>query len=337
MNTDYLQTLRYKLQRRVRRLNSMGFQLFHSGLQQLWGFLQNEPLLKGILEILEVESIQVAAEADQLLSAHQAIACATEKENILCCYLVLKHCAESENPRIEESLGHLYTHETMFDSMVERFRDVFVEPFYDYLDEALDERALMLSLLRRYKQRCEWFHRDRLFRLWTEDTQRGEKKLALDLYEYLFDQGIDFHIEPKSASGEADLVSSQTGEQRLVADAKIFDPGRNKGKSYVIRGFNQIYTYTRDYNEPFGFLVIFKTCEDSLHFTLPEKASAAPFLSHNNKTIFFVVVDLYPYENTASQRGPLRSVEISASELVSSIAEGVAEKSADTGGAAVAR
>jgi hypothetical protein len=190
--------------------------------------------------------------------------------------------------------------------------------------------VLILSLLIRYKRRCEWFERDRLFKTWCLNTQRGEKNLAVDLYGYLFDQGLNFQIEPTSASGEADLVASQIGEEPLIADAKIFCPEKGKGGSYLRAAFNQVYTYTLDFNEPYGFLVIFKTSEDSLHFALPEKAASAPFLTHNNKTIFFVVIDLYPHDLPASKRGQLRSIEITESDLISRISEETAESLSDS-------
>jgi len=39
--------------------------------------------------------------------------------------------------------------------------------------------------------------------------------------EYLHDQGIDFSIEPKSASGKPDLVTEQVGDNKVVADANV--------------------------------------------------------------------------------------------------------------------
>jgi len=39
------------------------------------------------------------------------------------------------------------------------------------------------------------------------------------------DQGLGLSIEPTSTPGEADLISAQTGDDRLVADVKIFEPG----------------------------------------------------------------------------------------------------------------
>ncbi len=85
------------------------------------------------------------------------------------------------------------------------------------------------------EQKCEWFQRTKLYEAWLENTQKGEKILALHLYEYMHDQGVDFSIEPTSASGEADLVSAQTSDEPLIADAKIFNPAKSKGKNYIAR------------------------------------------------------------------------------------------------------
>jgi hypothetical protein len=36
MNPDYVQNLRYKLQKRFRRLNAAGWEIFHYALKQFW-------------------------------------------------------------------------------------------------------------------------------------------------------------------------------------------------------------------------------------------------------------------------------------------------------------
>jgi hypothetical protein len=140
---------------------------------------------------------------------------------------------------------------------LDSFRSLYLHPLYEYIDEHVDDRSYVLYALTRYKQACEWFGRKRLFDLWQADTQRGEHLLAMDLYEYLHQCGIDFHIEPFSASGEADMVSLQTGsDEPLIADVKIFNPDKSKGAPYLIKGFHQLYRYTCDYNEPVGYLII---------------------------------------------------------------------------------
>ena len=173
---------------------------------------------------------------------------------------------------------------------LEKIRDVFLEPFYEYVDEHLDDQQAILYFLRRYKHRCEWFHAERLRQAVTHDTQKGEKTLALALYEYLHDQGIDLHIEPHSASGIPDFVADQVGKERVVADTKLFWPEKSKGKSYIISGFNQVYTYACDYNEPCAYLVIFKMSHERLNFLVPSTQASFPSLTVNNKTVFFVLV-----------------------------------------------
>lgn len=329
MNADYLQVIRYRLQRRFRRLHSTGFGLFHFALQQFWAFLRENSILRGSLDVLDVRALSVKSEVDGLLSGNQSIAFRTEQENVLASYLVVKHCAESQDLRAEQNIGAIYglpSGKRQLDEWVECFKDIFLEPLYDFLDESLDERALILSLLVRYKRRSEWFEREYLYKIWSEDTQHGEKSLAVDLYKYLFDQGLNFQIEPTSASGEADLVASQIGDEPLIADAKIFCPDRGKGKPYLIGAFNQVYTYTLDFNEPYGFLVIFNTSDVSLHFVLSEKSASAPLVTHNNKTIFFVVIDVYPNNPSASKKGQLRSVEITESDLVNRISGEATQK-----------
>jgi hypothetical protein len=187
---------------------------------------------------------------------------------------------------------------------------------YEYLDEHIDDNRAILSVLRNYKHRCEWFQSKRLFDLYCDgkENRKAEKNLAFDLYEFLFLQGIDFSIEPSSASGEADLVNAQDSEDRLIADVKIFD-GENKRKSYIISGFHQVLTYTRDYNQPFGYLVIFKTCERGLNISGSDQEQSIPMISMGGKTIFFLIVDIYQYEKTASQRGKLETVHLSPEDF----------------------
>jgi hypothetical protein len=327
---DQVEQLRARLQQRVSRLESTGFELFHFRVQQVWAFFRDEPFFRGLLDLVEIRAERLKPEVEAFLSTagrtDGAICYSTEEDELLASYLVLKACAESDDQRIEATLGRQYAHDSHFDVMNAAFRSVFVEPLCSYLYEAIDERGVLLAALRRYKHRCEWFRRDALYTIWQADTQRGEKRLALDLYEYLFDEGIAFHMEPSSVSGEADLVSSQIGEERLILDAKIFNPTKARGKTYLRNAFNQIYTYTLDYNEPFGVLAIFNTSDQPLHLALTGCVGATPFLSHNHKSIFFLVIDIYPHEVSASKRGSLQSVAVSTEDLVTALVNSFASK-----------
>ena len=87
----------------------------------------------------------------------------------------------------------------------------------------------------------------------------------------------------------------------MIADTKLFWSERSKGKSYIISGFNQAYTYACDYNEPCAYLVIYKMCNEGLNFLVPASEASFPSLTVNNKTIFFVVVDIFEHGDIGEQ------------------------------------
>jgi hypothetical protein len=223
---------------------------------------------------------------------------------------------------IEIGIGHNLTSDTHHDSALEAFRTAFIEPVHEYLDEQMDDQRAILALLRRYKHKCESFQRRQLFGLWSSNTAKGEELLAFHLYEYLHDRGVNLAIEPYSESGRVDMVAAQNSDDPLIADAKVFHP--DKGKPYICHGFHQIYQYTLDYNEPFGYLVIFKTCPEDLKFALTGQEQSVPFVVHNHKTIFLLTIDIFPHERPASKRGYLKSYEITQDELIRPADDGTA-------------
>ncbi|MCH7500528.1 MAG: hypothetical protein IH886_11055 [Nitrospinae bacterium] len=289
-------------------------------MKQFWGFLNENPIIFGILEHLEKRCPEMKSNAEKIIN-NEALLFDEEIENVGTAYFILKMSVQSDDDHMEVKIGRIYSKATNYNEMLEPYKEIFLEPLYEYIDEHLDDQGALLALLKKYKHKCEWFQREHLFNQWEEDTQRGEKHLALHLYEYLHDQGLNFYIEPASISGEVDLISAQIGNERLVADVKIYNPDKSKGKPYLIAGFNQIYTYTWDYNEPFGYLIIFNTALENIQFALAEKSQSVPFLTHNNKTIFLLVIDIFPYEKSASKRGPLKSVQITEQELIKIIQE----------------
>lgn len=321
MKDKLVQALRYKLQKRIRRLNSADFGHFPFILRVFFKYFEAQPLLAGIRdELLAKPDAQgLDGSLDKILSG-QGVLGETEAESAALGYLILKKLADSPpDPRTIYTLGGAYGASGTQDEHLEMVRTVFLEPFYEYVDEHIDDQQAILYFFHRYKHRCEWFHSERLRKLLEEDTQKGERSLAFDMYEFLHDEGIDFHIEPKSASGIADFVADQVGDDRVVADAKIFWPEKSKGKAYIISAFNQAYTYACDYNEPCAYLVIYKMCREDVNFLVPPSDSMFPRLTLNNKTVFFVVVDIFEHGVPASKRGPLKSLDISDKELIQSV------------------
>ncbi len=200
------------------------------------------------------------------------------------------------------------------------FFKLFVLPLAIYLDELLLDQRFILTFLIRYQQKCEWFQRKSLNDLWgrASEQKRGEWQLRRHLLEYLHDQGFDLIEEPASASGEVDLIATYGNEQRLIIETKVFNPERSLGRDYIARGFSQAYSYTEDYNEQGGYLVIFKTSETDLRLRVVDEQQLVPFVIHNNKTIFLVAIDISP-KPTASKRGRIKGIEISEEDLIKAV------------------
>lgn len=318
MDTELIQALRYKLQRRVRRLNSTDYTLFHFSLKQFWRFLQKSTVIFGIIDDLKKRYPQMSEEIDPMFSKEirkDGLLWDDEDKQAAASIFIVERCINSDDQRVEVNIGRRYSDEQNYNNIIESFKGIFLETMYDYIDEKLDDQRLLLGLLKKYKQKCEWFQRDYLYNLCSNNTSKGEKMLVNHLYKYLHDQGIQFSIEPQSASGEADLVSIQSGEEAIVADAKIFWPEKGKGTNYICKGFNQTYLYTTDYNEPFGYLVIFNMAEKDLRFSLENSSLNFPFIVHNAKTIYFITINLFLHETSASKRGKAKSYIINETDL----------------------
>lgn len=315
MDSHYLQQQRFLLQKRFRRLNSVkDYRFFHSQLVQFWNFLHSEPLFEGIVARLDAEGETYEEELDGMLTGDTLSGFSTEKELAEFCFRVVQHCAAQPlGPKHPElNIGRLLHNSSEPEGALEGFIEHFVEPLYEFIDESLDGQAAVLSLLIKYKKRAEWFERERLHAL----VQDGERELATDLYAYLFDQGLDFHIEPQSASGMADLVSPE-----LVLDAKIFSGESSRGKRSITSGFNQLLTYTRDFHQGVGYLVIYRICPEDLQFEFATSDMLVPFLCVGGKTLYLLVIDICDHKSSASKRGPLKAHTISARAMHEAIAE----------------
>lgn len=318
MEDKQLQITQYKFQKRIKRLNTVRREQFIPFLKQFFVYFNSIPILCSLRDDLIARSLKydIRTTIDNVLEG-QILHGGNEEEAASLGYEILSRLASGvysfenflTNYHIGEKTGNP-------EENIELFREEFLNPFYEYINEHIDDQHNVLYLLGKYMHRCEWFHSERLRRVVINDTSRGEKKLALDLYEYLHDSGIDFNIEPKSASGIPDFVIEQIGDNRIIADTKIYWPEKSKNKSYIIHGFNQIYTYLCDFNEAFGYLIIYNLTDEDVRFLLPQTRSVFPAYTYNNKTVYFVIINLYEHKSSASKRGQRKVIDITDTELV---------------------
>jgi ribosomal protein L21E len=324
MHTEYLQSVRYKLQKRIRRQKNTKWETYPSVLQQLLQFLDAEPSLIALQAELAVRCPNADSVASAIIKNGLEMAAreklvdaplANETEWAAVSMGVLRRFSELDDSRACRKFV-VQQSSNAFNDYLAAFSDFYLIPFYEYLDERLDDPQFVLGRLIRFKHLSEWFWRDDLLKLSQDESRHGEKRMTERLYEFLYTEGIEIHIEPSSASGEADMVSSQEGPDRLVAESKIFNPDKSKSKAYILQGFRQIYQYTLDYNSAMGYLVIFNTSNKQLRFAVSGGAAPLPHVVLNHKAIFFVVIDLYPHEETASKRPQQDFVQITEDEIL---------------------
>ncbi len=333
--------LRHRFEKRIQQLKSASFDGFPHLLQDFWSFFDNELILSTIGEKLRAKFPDMAERVRSIFTSTIIIEAKSEEESIALAFEVLRQISAkaSDIGSLRSGLkGSIYPTEFRISDYrnnqpeldkkyLDTFRERYLEKFSLYIEEQIEvteskftEQGKILNLLLRYKHRSEWFFQSELWNIYntetTNHTRKAEKMLALNLYSYLYDQGIDFFIEPSSNRGAIDLISLQTNpDECLLADVKIFDGG-GRGKSYLCKGFNQIHTYTKQFNKPFGYLVIFNVTDKDLSFESLTDSYGLHYISHGNKTISLITIDIYAHTKPVSQRDSMETVEIKRDDFI---------------------
>ncbi len=321
MDKFFLRDLKSSLKERFDNLLSIkdDHSVHHLYLKYFFNFIKNNFVISGILKDLKLKCQGAEDIVEKMIGDEQISLGKDEEESAAIGYSMIKKCVSESISEIDEAanerkVGELFGTITPDNDGIKVFKRLFIYPLYLYISERITESQFMIAILNKYKQKCEWFKKEYLFSLYKKYQVKAESILFLDSYEYLHDQGVDFFLEPKSTSGKVDLIAIQSSNSRVMVEAKIFD-AESRGKSYIVKGFNQLYTYICDYNEPFGYLVIFKVCKTGIKFSVPDQEGSIPFVGYNGKTIFFVVIDIFS-DQPASKKGKITDIEISEKDLL---------------------
>lgn len=308
--------LRYELQVKKDRLFRVDFRALVDELKLFFDFLEKHPVLHGLLEELRTNMPNFDEWYKKMTAGRRIFWPSTEEERVRLCLAFLEHCINSgvEDEPIHIAMNTGYHGRSVPDAAL-FFLEQFFMPFYEYLDQHIEEYSSVLYLIEKFKLRTQWFERKRLYDWYNEDVSKGEAILDGLLRQFLFDNGIEYPFStPASSSGRADIVASLHTPDPVIVEVKVFD-GVNRGRSHLRQGFRQVHDYMTDYNKNVGYLVIFNICNKDLQFRLtnPDKP---PRVHLNNKTIFLIVVDIYHDLHPASERPQLELYEIKEDELV---------------------
>jgi hypothetical protein len=323
-----LTDLRVKLRTRRSNIASCGYEDFLPLTKQFFAFLDGNSILTAVIAELLARNQKSVAEVQTFLARRQQqggrVYGTTAEEAATIGYVSWR--GFSNQTRLD---GFLSSSTLGFGSMeksIEAYKDWYVEPLFDYLDETLDDANVVLAMLIRYKQKVEWYRRTEVLGLYEGDTSRGEKNVKQHMFEFLFDQGLPFHVEPVAASGEPDVVSLYDSQHHFIGEVKIFD-AESRGKTYIKKAFYQAYRYCLDYNEPLAYLIVFNVSKRQLRVELTSDSEGVPRFEYNHKTIFLVVIDIHEHEGTASTLGIAETVTITLTELVHEVEEATQIKS----------
>ncbi|RZF21153.1 hypothetical protein DAY19_14340 [Halobacteriovorax vibrionivorans] len=325
MDLQISQRTRYLLQTRTRRVKTALINQYGERLSFFLQFIEENIAFKNILNEVLVKSNIADEDVCHALDRGQVSNFKSETDYVAGVFYSLKYLINhfendhDNNHLVRVSYYFTGSHSGGVEQYIENINDSCVEFLADHLDEQLDSSQTLMLLLYKYKHSAEWFNRKKLCliaRGEIEYCDDKEKGLANHLYQYLFDQGIEFNIEPSSSSGRADLVTSQSNEARIILDAKYIsiDSSNSSIKKKVQDGFGQVHHYCCDYNSEFGYLVIFKDSDNVIEIE-SEKLGTFNYVNINGKVIFFLVIDIYEYKESASKRGAPKIISVSKEDL----------------------
>ena len=164
-----LTDLRVKLRTRRSRIASCGWEDFLPLTKQFYKFLDDNSVLKAVVAELLARN-QPTVETTQNADPNERVCGDTAEEAATVGYLKWRVFSNQNNP------SGFYSHALHgdFNQSSGMYKDWYIEPLFDYLDETLDDANVVLAMLIRYKQKVEWYRRAEVLRLYEDDTSRGK-------------------------------------------------------------------------------------------------------------------------------------------------------------------
>jgi hypothetical protein len=293
---NFQRDLQVRLQERYRRLYKAGYQLYKNEAAFLVEFIRSTPALRYLVENLERSALDLDPKqwVAEHFGWHTAEWPPSEDGRAKVAWHLLQEWAQADQGAA--MFGHtLDPSEKSLAAGARTATEAAIEPFIEFLQERIGEASNVLYLLERYVRRVEWFEQERLWAAYQADTAHGEHIYDTDLRRFLFEQGIDYPFsQPKSASGQSDVVANVEGDDPLVCEVKLYD-GASYNKSYLAKGVQQVTNYAHDYGKTTAYLVIFNLSTKILH--LPSDGGQKewpPRIDMGGVTVFLVHVRALP-------------------------------------------
>lgn len=340
MDQLLVQRTRYLLRSRFRRVQTAPKEMLVHSCAQLMNWLNSHPVLFHSAEVLSQYSdantnliVKTLAEAPEALKGRQVYnpgryASQTSLSHASVCFHIIRAISQlgDMDEREQEFLFCNFAEFFNGDGRIESddavtlIKDIAIDGLFEYFDEHFDQRNAIYSILLKYKQRCEWFRSNRL-REHAEvglEGKKGEPALAIDVQEYILDQGVEFFIEPASGSGETDFLLRYPEGGYFVIDAKYIpsDATDSAITKKLADGFHQVSRYCNDFNEPNGYLVVFNCSKKRIRLDL-ENSDGFPYINIGGCLVYYLEIRIAD-EPSASKSGKAEELVIELGKLLKS-------------------
>ncbi|MGW3926738.1 hypothetical protein ACWECC_01345 [Streptomyces microflavus] len=313
----YERDLQVKLQERYRRLYKADYRVYDREIKYFHDFIQQSPALRAIAERIanslpDLDPDQWIAENFTRRGRYDWPDSELGRAKVT--WRFITRWAGDDDP---SNHATYFSNDSNFNVIFRAMTEKAVEPFVEYLQTQIGSASEVLYMLERFTRRLEAFDQVELHEWYEKNTTHGEAHYDRYLRRFLFDQGIDYPFsQPKSASGEADVVSGLEGDDPLVCEVKLYDPNRSYGVPYVAKGFQQAISYAHDYGKNVAYLVTFNLTDHGLQLPTDEDTKPwPPRLYVEGVTVYMVTVHAKP-RLSASKRGKSSPRVVRREELV---------------------
>jgi len=282
-----------------------------SNISIFFEFIRENSVLQNILqELIEDDLTDFTILKPEVVRRQGFNFPTNQRDKSRVCLSALYHVMEGKEEPWQIIVG--VTNLRDIDEMASVFIEQFFQPLYSYIIENLVKIDALLYRIIRYKAYSEWYIKNELYQTYNNNRRKGEENLDKKFRKFLFESGIDYpYSKPLSPAGETDVLTV-IKEKPIPIELKIFT-GDNK--AHIRDGFTQALLYSRDYNSPIGYLVIFNVSQKELRFTL-SSTEILQCINYDGKTIFLITINIYPHKEPASKR-KLQVYEITEEYLTS--------------------
>lgn len=316
----YERDLQVRLRNQYRRLFKADYHTYKTEAGYFRTFIESSPVLKAIISSADQEAASLDVEAwlaEKFVWGGYDIP-DTEAGRTKLVWSLIDKISSGGIDAMQFSTQMPHS-DNNINSSIRNMTERLVEPFVDYLEERIGTESNVLYILEKLKRRIEWFDLEELYDKYTQDTKHGEAIYDAYARKFLFDQGIDYPLsQPRSASGDADIVSGLEGDDPLVEETKLYD-GASYDLKYVAKGFNQAVQYAQDYGKTTAHLIVINLSEQNLQMPSEEDMKVWPArIQSSGVTVYIVVVRARPLPS-ASRRGKQLVKAVVREDLVNDV------------------